>query len=146
MKKRVIIAVVATLVFLGCVLFLYKNNMEEKGEPSQVSVDHGEVLASSKEGYNSVVIYKQENMLVIDLESEAAFFEGTQFTVETQGEVKAEDIEIIWTTLGGGTEREEDNDFIIAEIKISETNKLIVDTKINFAKKAFDAIEDVLER
>ncbi|MFP3155040.1 hypothetical protein LQZ18_11590 [Lachnospiraceae bacterium ZAX-1] len=69
-----------------------------------------------------------------------------QFTIETQEEVEAEDIQIIWATLGGGTERTEDNDFIIAEIKICEKDTLIVDTKINFAKKAFDAIEDVLER
>lgn len=39
----------------------------------------------------------------------------------------------------------EDNDFIIAEIKISEDGELISDNKINFAKKAFDAIEDVLK-
>ena len=35
---------------------------------------------------------------------------------------------------------------IIAEIKISDNDELICDTKINFAKKAIDAIEDVLER
>ena len=40
----------------------------------------------------------------------------------------------------------EGNDRIIAEIKISDNDELICDTKINFAKKAIDAIEDVLER
>ena len=30
--------------------------------------------------------------------------------------------------------------------KISDNDELIFDTKINFAKKAFDALEDVLER
>lgn len=57
-----------------------------------------------------------------------------------------EDIEITWMTIGGNTEYVEGNDRIIAEIKISDNDELIFDTKINFAKKAFDAIEDVLER
>lgn len=46
----------------------------------------------------------------------------------------------------GSTEKTEDNDLIIVEVKILENDKLISDTKINFAKKAFDAIEDVLKK
>lgn len=146
MKKRIIIAIVVALLFLGCVISLYRNNVEKQSDSFQISVDNEELVASSREGYNSVMIYEQENLLVVNAESDAVFFDGVQFTIKTQGEVKPEDIQIIWTTLGGGTESTEDNDFIIAEIKICEKDKLIVDTKINFAKKAFDAIEDVLER
>ena len=87
-------------------------------------------------------IDKMENRLA---HSDAAFFDGTQFIVETKGNVELEDIEVIWTTIGGGTERTENNDLIIAEIKIYEDDNLIFDTKVNFAKKAFDAIEAVLE-
>lgn len=46
-----------------------------------------------------------------------------------------DNLEIIWPTLGGVTDRAEDNELIIAEVKIFENNELIVDTKINFAKK-----------
>lgn len=49
-------------------------------------------------------------------------------------------------TIGGNTEQAEDNDRIIAEIKIYDNDELIFDKKISFAKKGFDAIEDVLER
>ena len=49
-------------------------------------------------------------------------------------------------TINGRTEQTEDNDRIIAEIKIVDGDELICDKKINFAKKAFDAIEDVLEQ
>jgi hypothetical protein len=94
----------------------------------------------------SIEIYKQENKLVINAQSEAAFFDGVQFTVEIEGEIAQEDVEIIWMTIGGNTEYVEGNDRIIAEIKISDNDELICDTKINFAKKAIDAIEDVLER
>ena len=48
-------------------------------------------------------------------------------------------------TIGGNTEQTADNDRIIAEIKICDNDELICDIKINFAKKAFDAIEDVLK-
>ena len=109
-------------------------------------MDSEVVLASSKEGYNSIVVYQKKNVLVVSAKSEAAFFEGTQYEVETQGNVDSNSIEIVWRTLGGSTEKTEDNDLIIAEVKILENDKLISDTKINFAKKAFDAIEDVLKK
>ena len=111
-----------------------------------VPVTRDELFISSEEGYNSIEIYKQENKLVINAQSEAAFFDGVQFTVEIEGEIAQEDVEIIWMTIGGNTEYVEGNDRIIAEIKISDNDELICDTKINFAKKAIDAIEDVLER
>ena len=145
MKKKEILIVIMLLVFIGCVVFLSRNNRDSKEDSNQLPLVSGELLVSSKEGYNSVEIYKQENKLVINAQSDAAFFDGVQYSVETQGEINPEDIEIVWTTLGGGTERIEDNDFIIAEIKITENNDLIYDSKINFAKKAFDAVEDVLQ-
>lgn len=40
----------------------------------------------------------------------------------------------------------EGNGRIIAEIKKSDNNELICDTKINFLKKAFDVLENVLEK
>ena len=148
MKRRSIFAVVAAIVLLGCVIFLdsYKINNEEQRKPVQIAIDNGELLVSSREGYNFVTIYKKENSLVINAESDADFFDGAQFIVETQGNVEPEDIEVIWTTLGGGTERTEDNDLIIAEIKISEDNNLIFDTKVNFAQKGFEVLDELFKR
>lgn len=146
MKKRVLISTVAVLIILGCVIFFLCKNIGGNEKDSQKLMDSEVVLASSKEGYNSIVVYQKKNVLVVSAKSEAAFFEGTQYEVETQGNVDSNNIEIVWRTLGGSTEKTEDNDLIIAEVKISENNKLISDTKINFAKKAFDAIEDVLKK
>lgn len=39
----------------------------------------------------------------------------------------------------------QDEDLVIAELKIREDGSLICDKKINFVKKATDAIEDVLK-
>lgn len=145
MKKRVLISTVAVLIILGCVIFFLCKNIGGNEKDSQKLMDSEVVLASSKEGYNSIVVYQKKNILVVSAKSEAAFFEGTQYEVETQGNVDSNNIEIVWRTLGGSTEKTEDNDLIIAEVKILENDKLISDTKINFAKKAFDAIEDVAD-
>ena len=148
MKRRSIFVVVVAIVLLGCVIFLdsYKINNEEQRIPVQIAIDNGELLVSSREGYNYVTIYKKENSLVIYAESDTVYFDGAQFIVETQGKVEPEDIEVIWTTLGGGTERTEDNDLIIAEIKISEDNNLIFDTKVNFAQKGFEILDELFKR
>ncbi len=146
MKKRVIISIVmAMIIFCGVIFFLEHKNTYDTEKDTQNSIESEVVLASSKEGYNSVVVYQLHNALIVSAESEAAFFDGVRYEVETQGNVDSSDIDIVWTNIGGGTEKTEDNDLIIAEIKISENGKLISDTKINFAKKAFDALEDVLK-
>ena len=139
MKKLKLVGMLAAVVMLMFIVvasYLSEKNVDEPEE----------LFISSEEGYNSIEIYKQENKLVINAQSEAAFFDGVQFTVEIEGEIAQEDVEIIWMTIGGNTEYVEGNDRIIAEIKISDNDELICDTKINFAKKAIDAIEDVLER
>lgn len=146
MKKKEIVLAIVLLVFVGCLVLLSRNSNENRQEDrEQPALDDGELLVSSKEGYHSVEIYRQGDILVICAESESAFFDAVRLTVEPQEEITPENIEIIWTTLGGGTERTEHNDFIIAEIKITENDNLIFDSKINFAKKAFDAVEEVLQ-
>lgn len=146
MKKKGIILVIVIFVFGGCILLFSKNNREGPDESIPLPLVSGKLLVSSKEGYNSVEIYQMKKQLVINAESEAVFFDATQLMVETQGEISAENVEIVWTTIGGGTEKKDDNNLIIAEIKISENRYLIFDTKINFAKKGFEAIEDILEQ
>lgn len=51
-------------------------------------------------------------------------------------------------TIDGRPELEllEDEDLVIVELKIRENGSLICDKKINFVKKATDAIEDVLKQ
>ena len=149
MKKLKVVGIlvaVVMLMFAVVAVYLTEKNADGPEEIFVIPVNSDELFISSEEGYNSIEIYKQANMLVINAQSEAEFFDGLQFTVEIAGKITPEDIEIIWMTIGGNTEYVEGNDRIIAEIKITDNDELICDTKINFAKKAFDAIEDVLER
>lgn len=149
MKKLKVVGILAAaviLMFAVVAVYLSEKNADKPEEIFVIPVSSDELFIRSKEGYNSIEIYKQANRLVINAQSEAEFFDGVQFTVEIKGEITPEDIEIVWMTIGGNTEYVEGNDRIIAEIKITHNDELICDTKINFAKKAFDAIEDALER
>ena len=149
MKKIKLVGILAAavmLIFVAVKAYLHEKNADKSEEIFVIPVNSDELFISSEEGYNSIKVYRQANVLVINALSEAAFFDGVQFTVEIEGEITPEDVEIIWMTIGGNTEYVEGNDRIIAEIKISDNDELICDTKINFAKKAIDAIEDVLER
>ena len=141
-----ILAAVVMLIFVAVTAYLHEKNADKSEEIFVIPVNNDELFVSSEEKYNSIKVYKQTNMLVINAQSETAFFDGAQFTVETDGKITPEDIEITWMTIGGNTEQAEDNDRIIAEIKIYDNDELICDTKINVANKAIDAIEDVLER
>ena len=146
MKKKELIIIIALLVFWGCVAYLTKDN-KKSGEDSVVQpIVGGELLVSSKGGYHAVEVYKLKNMLVINAESESEFFDDTQLTVETQGDISPEDVEIIWTTISGGTEETEDNDFVYAKIKIYENDELIFETKIDFLGKAKEALGETFKR
>ena len=145
-KLRRVGILVAVVMLVVVVVYLFEKNTDEPEKIFVIPVNSDELFISSEEGYNSIKVYRQANVLVINALSEAAFFDGVQFTVEIEGKITPEDVEIIWMTIGGNTEYVEGNDRIIAEIKISDNDELICDTKINFAKKAIDAIEDVLER
>lgn len=150
MDKRTGATCILILLLLGCIVLLKRNDAGNHENPFPISVIGGELLMSSREGFGSVTIYRMGDLLVINAESDAEFFDGAQFTVEPEGEIGPEDIEVIWTTLGGRIRREdegaENHDFIIAEIKITENGELIFDTKVNFAKKAFEAIDEFLQR
>lgn len=146
-RASVIAALLAAVVVLamaaGCSA---QHGVDAADGTSDAVVDGGAPFARSVEGYNSVEVEKQGTTLVITAQSEAAFFDGAQFTVDVDEETTPEDVEIVWMTLGGSTEASEGNDRIIAEIKVTNGGKQIFDQKVNFAKRAVDAVEDVLDR
>ena len=88
MKKLKLVGMLAAVVMLMFIVvasYLSEKNVDEPEELFVVPVTRDELFISSEEGYNSIEIYKQENKLVINAQSEAAFFDGVQFTVEIEG-------------------------------------------------------------
>lgn len=143
-RKR--IAILCLALAFGVVLSACTSAAPPSQNPFPVGVARDELLYESKEDFNSVEVYRQKGQLVINVKSEAEFFDGAQFLVETTGSPTPEDVTVQWTTLGGGTEKTENNDRILAEIFVRENGTVIFDRKINFLKKAFEAVEDVLKK
>ena len=87
MKKLKLVGMLAAVVMLMFIVvasYLSEKNVDEPEELFVVPVTRDELFISSEEEYNSIEIYKQENKLVINAQSEAAFFDGVQFTVEIE--------------------------------------------------------------
>lgn len=71
-----ILAAVVMLIFVAVTAYLHEKNADKSEEIFVIPVNRDELFISSEEGYNSIEIYKQENKLVINAQSEAAFFDG----------------------------------------------------------------------
>lgn len=145
MVKAKCAVVCVLLCVLGC-LCACTNTEEQAADPFPISVSSGELLCRSEEGFHSVEVYRQKQGLVINAKSEAAFFDGAQFLVNTEQPLSAEAVKVVWMTVGGGTKKTADNDLIIAEITVRENDTVLFDKKVNFMKKGIEAVVDVLDK
>lgn len=83
MKKLKLVGMLAAVVMLMFIVvasYLSEKNVDEPEELFVVPVTREELFISSEEGYNSIEIYKQENKLVINAQSEAAFSMGAIYS------------------------------------------------------------------
>ncbi len=117
---------------------------EEAKNPFSIDIGKYKLLTESQADYNTIDVYQLNKTIVINAKSESEFFEGAQFVVQAENELSTEDVTVTWTTIMGSTEKTEGNDRVIAEIKIEDNGTLIFDRKINFAKKAINAVTDIL--
>lgn len=142
LKKLISAGILALLIACtGC-----GSKTIEGENPFKIETSDYELLSQSTEGYNTIEVYQHEGKIVVNAKSETAFFDGAQFIVESENELSSEDVTIIWTTIGGGTEKAEGNERIIGEVIIQENALVILDKKINFMRKGFDAITEMLEQ
>ena len=142
MKKRIAWSSMLLIFFLSAC----GSGEEQIETPFAIDITNYQVLAQSTEGYNSITVYQLDNSIVVNATSEAEFFDGAQFTAETETILTAEDVTITWTTLGGGSEKTESNDKIIAEVLVKDNDTVLIDQKINFMEKAFGIIKEGLSR
>lgn len=95
MKKRVIISIVmAMIIFCGVIFFLEHKNTYDTEKDTQNSIESEVVLASSKEGYNSVVVYQLHNALIVSAESEAAMHAFWRAKIKPPLEVVVTNLEL----------------------------------------------------
>lgn len=148
----VIIVMCVFVVFLIGILTSLKDtqNLDQNSE-TYISLDEKNLITTSTVGYNSISVYQIDKEIIINAQSDTAFFDDKQFTVNVNKEITADDIEILWSGIGGKKVKVDENsnalrsELLFGYITIKEDDKIVFEKTIDFAEKAIDAIEDVYE-
>ena len=87
--------------------------------------------------YYTVEIYQnKENDIVVNADSNSAFFDSMQYVIPCDEKISEADIQVEWTTLMGNPKPAKDDQLAVAQVTISENGEIISQRKINFARKA----------
>lgn len=148
----VIIVMCVFVVFLIGILTSLKDtqNLDQNSE-TYISLDEKNLITTSTVGYNSISVYQIDKEIIINAQSDTAFFDDQQFTVDVNEEITADDIEILWSGIGGKKVKIDENsnalrsELLFGYIIIKEDDKIVFEKTVNFAEKAIDAIEEVYE-
>ena len=105
----------------------------------QATVSPNEQYAESDADivYYTVEIYQnKENDIVVNADSNSAFFDRMQYVIPCDEKISEADIQVEWTTLMGNPKPVKDDQLAVAQVTISENGEIISQRKINFARKA----------
>ena len=105
----------------------------------QATVSPNEQYAESDADivYYTVEIYQnKENDIVVNADSNSAFFDSMQYVIPCDEKISEADIQVEWTTLMGNPKPVKDDQLAVAQVTISENGEIISQRKINFARKA----------
>ena len=105
----------------------------------QATVSPNEQYAESDADivYYTVEIYQnKENDIVVNADSNSAFFDSMQYVIPCDEKISEADIQVEWTTLMGNPKPAKDDQLAVAQVTISENGEIISQRKINFARKA----------
>lgn len=93
--------------------------------------------------YYTVEVYQnEENDIVVNADSNSAFFDSMQYVIPCDEKISEADIQVEWTTLMGNPKPAKDDQLAVAQVTISENGEIISQRKINFAGKAIEVIAD----
>ena len=93
--------------------------------------------------YYTVEIYQnEENDIVVNADSNSAFFDSMQYVIPCDEKISEADIQVEWTTLMGNPKPAKDDQLAVAQVTISENGEIISQRKINLARKAIEVIAD----
>lgn len=141
----VIIVMCVFVVFLIGILTSLKDtqNLDQNSE-TYISLDEKNLITTSTVGYNSISVYQIDKEIIINAQSDTAFFDDQQFTVDVNEEITADDIEILWSGIGGKKVKIDENsnalrsELLFGYIIIKEDDKIVFEKTVNFAEKAID--------
>lgn len=150
---KLILLYIAALLVLATVGCATKENKETNNSAAaetadllyQATVSPNEQYTESDADvvYYTVEIYQnEENDIVVNADSNSAFFDSMQYVIPCDEKISEADIQVEWTTLMGNPKPAKDDQLAVAQVTISENGEIISQRKINFVRKAIEVIAD----
>lgn len=90
--------------------------------------------------YTVHVTQDASGMATVSTESNSGFFEPVSYQVECGQTLSADDVEVRWTTLMGGTEPSEDDQIAVADVSVQTADGTVDERKIVFVTGALEMI------
>ena len=140
--------ILAGVMLGGCVG--EKDNYANAGELIfKIKVSPNEDYVDNKTDivdYEIKVFQDKNNCISVFADSNSAFFEALQYQVPFDQPISKDNIEVEWTTLMGNERAAEDDQFAVADVKLSSPDGVFSQRKINFVKGAVEIIIDTIDR
>lgn len=155
MKKEVkIIFVILILIAVVCVWLIIENkdksiDISKNAKliyETTISPNENYVEKEEDKVFLTIKIYQEKDNIIVDASSNSELIGNFRYEVETDKELRQEDINIEWQTIMGDTEFTKDNQLSIAIITLSKDGEIFSQRKINFASKAMDIVVDTINK
>lgn len=155
MKKEVkIIFVILILIAVVCVWLIIENkdksiDISKNAKliyETTISPNENYVEKEEDKVFLTIKIYQEKDNIIVDASSNSELIGNFRYEVETDKELRQEDIIIEWQTIMGDTEFTKDNQLSIAIITLSKDGEIFSQRKINFASKAMDIVVDTINK
>lgn len=114
---------------------------------STISPNEEYVQDEADKVFYTVQIYQgQDNKIVVNADSNSAFFKDVQYEVAHNGAISQSDVTVTWTTLMGSTEYTEENQLAVADIALYADGEVFSERKINFFNGGIDIVTDTINQ
>ena len=150
MKKLLVTILSLCILLIGCT-HTESNNIEtdflsdDLILQEQISPNKDYVTEEKDIVYYTVEVYQNDNnTIIVNTSSNSGFFKPIQYTVNYDKPITEENIDIQWTTLMGGQNPSEDDQFAIADVTLKSENNTFSERKINFANGAIEILNDAM--
>lgn len=92
------------------------------------------------------IYQKEDNTIVVNADSNSAFFEGLQYTVEAEEPLTQEGIAVEWLTMAGSAEASKENQKCAAAVKLFENGEVFHERTIYYIGSALEMAGEAIEK
>ena len=154
MKKEVKIIFVILILMAVCVWLIIENKDKSIDISKnakliyETSISPNEDFVEKEEDkvFLTIKIYQDKDNIIVDANSNSELTGNFRYKVETDKELKQDDINVEWQTIMGDTKFTKDNQLTVAIITLSKNGEIFSQRKINFASKTMDIIVDTINK